>query len=208
MTRLREEKRAPVNLILAATANKTLQRLADAELDGVKYQVVSFKDGGDEFRVYLDPKSHLPAQTEILEDDPLEGDSSYLLRYGDWRKVDQIVMPFSLRYELNGRALQEEQIKSVQNNVAFVTDPFNVPQAIRNWKDRRHPDRFAVDTAPGGRQRQLPGSRPSAVDRMDSTRQWRAQDRRQLSRDNRRRNARSFDRRRRPACTKRAPRRS
>ena len=46
-TRLREEKRAPVNLILAATANKTLQRLADAELNGVKYQVVSFKDGDD-----------------------------------------------------------------------------------------------------------------------------------------------------------------
>ena len=133
-TRLREEKRAPVSLILAATANTTLRRLADAELDGVKYQVVSFKDGGDEFRVYLDAKSHLPAQTDILEDDPLEGDSSYLLRYADWRKVDQIVMPFSLRYELNGRALQEEQIKSVQNNVAFVTDPFNVPQAIRTEK--------------------------------------------------------------------------
>ena len=76
----------------------------------------SLSGRGDEFRVYLDPKSHLPAQTEILEDDPLEGDSSYLLRYADWRKVDQIVMPSSLRYELNGRALQEEQIKSVQNN--------------------------------------------------------------------------------------------
>jgi glyoxylase-like metal-dependent hydrolase (beta-lactamase superfamily II) len=134
VTRLREEKRAPVNLILTATVNKTLRRLANAELDGVKYQVVSFKDGNDEFRVYLDPKTHLPAQTDILEDDPLEGDSSYLLRYGDWRKVEQIMMPFSLRYELNGRALQEEQIKSVQNNVTFVADLFNVPQAIRNEK--------------------------------------------------------------------------
>ena len=119
VTRLREEKRAPVKLIIVATANKTLRRLADAELDGVKYRVVSFKDG-DEFRVYLDPKSHLPAQTDILEDDPLEGDSSYLLRYGDWRKVDKILLPFNLRYELNGRILQEEQIKSIQHNVTFV----------------------------------------------------------------------------------------
>jgi len=133
-TRLREEKRAPVNLILAVTTNKSLRRLDDAELDGIKYRVVSFKDGTDEFRVYFDPKTHLPAQTDILEDDPLEGDSSYLLRYGDWRKVDQIMMPFSLRYELNGRALQEEQIKSVQNNLTFVADPFNVPEAIRNEK--------------------------------------------------------------------------
>ena len=37
------------------------------------------------------------------------------------------MMPFSLRYELNGRPLQEEQIKSVQHNVAFATDPFSFP---------------------------------------------------------------------------------
>ncbi len=134
VTRLREEKRAPINLILTATMNKTLRRLANADLGGVEYQVLSFKDGSDEFRVYLDPKSHLPAQTDILEDDPLEGDSSYLLLYSDWRKVDQIMMPFSLRYDLNGRALQEEQIKSVQNNVTFVADPYNVPPEIRNQK--------------------------------------------------------------------------
>ncbi|HEX9264067.1 MAG TPA: hypothetical protein VF977_06835, partial [Candidatus Binatia bacterium] len=133
-TRLREEKRAPIDLVLTASTNNTLRRLADVQRDGLKYRVVGFKDGKDEFHVYLDPKTKLPTQTDVLEDDPLEGDSSYLLRYGDWRKVDQIMMPFSLRYELNGRALQEEQIKSVKNNVTFVADPFNVPQAIRNEK--------------------------------------------------------------------------
>ena len=135
-----------------------------------------------EFRVYLDPKSHLPTQTEILEDDPLEGDSSYLLRYGDWRKVDQIMMPFSLRYELNGRALQEEQIKSVQNNVAFVTDPFNVPQAIRTGKTDVTPiaSQWILRRVAGNVSYQDLGRPPS--NRMDSTRQWRAQDRRQLSR--------------------------
>jgi len=51
---------------------------------------------------------------DILEDDPLEGDSSFLLRYGDWRKIDSVLTPFSLRYYLNGRPLQEEQIKSVR----------------------------------------------------------------------------------------------
>jgi len=133
-TRLREEKRAPIDLVLTASTNNTLRRLADVQRDGLKYRVVGFKDGKDEFHVYLDPKTKLATQTDILEDDPLEGDSSYLLRYGDWRKVDQIMMPFSLRYELNGRALQEEQIKSVKNNVTFVADPFNVPQAIRDEK--------------------------------------------------------------------------
>jgi glyoxylase-like metal-dependent hydrolase (beta-lactamase superfamily II) len=133
-TRLREEKRAPINLILTATANQTLRRLADEERDGIKYKVVAFNDGKDEFHVYLDPKTKLPAQTDILEDDPLEGDSSYLLHYGDWRKVENIILPFSLRYALNGRVLQEEQIKSVQHNLTFIADPFNIPQPVRDEK--------------------------------------------------------------------------
>ena len=43
-------------------------------------------------------------------------------------------MPFSLRYELNGNVLQEEQVKSVQHNVTFVADPFAIPEAVRNQK--------------------------------------------------------------------------
>ena len=133
-TRLREEKRAPVNLFLIAAANKTLRRLSDVEREGTRLRVVAFTDGADEFRVYLDPKTHLPVHTDILEDDPLEGDSSYLLRYDDWRKVDKILLPFSLRYELNGRPLQEEQIKSVQHNRTFIADPYNVAPEIRDQK--------------------------------------------------------------------------
>jgi glyoxylase-like metal-dependent hydrolase (beta-lactamase superfamily II) len=134
VTRLREEKRAPVNLILAARASKSLQRLPDATVDGNKYRVVSVKDGGDDFRLYLDPKTNLPALVDILEDDPLEGDSSYLLRYADWRKTENIMTPFSLRYELNGRALQEEQIKTVRYNAPLGTDSFSIPESTRSQK--------------------------------------------------------------------------
>jgi len=133
-TRMREEKRAPIKLLLVASAQKSLKRLADGEVGGVKHAAVSFKDGGDEFQVYFDPKTHLPAQVDILDYDPLEGDSSYLLRYADWRKVDGIMTPFSLRYELNGKALQEEQIKSLKNNAALPDDNFTVPEAARKQK--------------------------------------------------------------------------
>jgi len=137
--RMREEKRVPIKLLLATSAEKNLKRLADADVNGIMHAVVSFIDGGDEFHIYLDPKTHLPVQVDILEDDPLEGDSSYLLRYGDWRKIDDVMMPFSLRYELNGNVLQEEQIKSIQNNVTFVADPFAIPESVRAQKS---------DTAP------------------------------------------------------------
>jgi glyoxylase-like metal-dependent hydrolase (beta-lactamase superfamily II) len=121
-------------LILSAIGNKSLQRLPDATIDGSKYRVVSFRDTGDEFRVYIDSKTNLPAQVDILEDDPLEGDSSYLLRYTDWRKTDNVMTPFGLRYELNGRPLQEEQIKSVRHNTQLAADIFWIPESIRNQK--------------------------------------------------------------------------
>ena len=139
VTRLREENRNPVRLILVASASKSLRRLADAEIDGAKYRVVSFKDGGDDFHVYLDPKTNLPAQVDILEDDPLEGDSSFLLRYGAWRKIENVLTPFSLRYTLNGRPLQEEQIKSVRYNTPLVGDIFSIPESVRNQKTDAKP---------------------------------------------------------------------
>jgi glyoxylase-like metal-dependent hydrolase (beta-lactamase superfamily II) len=138
-TRMREEKRAPAKLLLIAAGQKNLHRLADAEVGGQKNQVLSFTDSGDEFRIYLDAKTHLRSQVDILEDDPLEGDSSYVLRYGDWRKVDGVMTPFSLRYELNGRALQEEQVKSVRHNVTLAADVFAIPDAVRNEKTDAKP---------------------------------------------------------------------
>jgi glyoxylase-like metal-dependent hydrolase (beta-lactamase superfamily II) len=133
-TRLREEQRNPARLILAALNQKSLRHRGDAELDGKRHAVLSFTEGGDEFRLYIDQQTRLPAQTEILEDDPLEGDSSYMLRYGDWRKVDGVMLPFSLRYELNGRALQEEQIKSIRHNASLSGNVFAIPESVRSEK--------------------------------------------------------------------------
>jgi len=133
-TRLREEKRAPAKIILVAMGEKSLKLLPNVELDGKSYRVVAFKDSGDEFRIYLDSKTKLPARVDIMEDDPLEGDSLFTLRYADWRKVGGIMLPFSLRYELNGQPLQEEQVKSVRHNVPLALETFAVPAAIRNEK--------------------------------------------------------------------------
>jgi glyoxylase-like metal-dependent hydrolase (beta-lactamase superfamily II) len=138
-TRLREEQRNPARLILVALSQKSLRHRGDAELDGKRHAVLSFTESGDEFRIYVDAQTRLPAQTEILEDDPLEGDSSYMLRYGDWRKVDGVMLPFTLRYELNGRALQEEQIKSIRHNAALAGNVFAIPESVRSEKTDAKP---------------------------------------------------------------------
>lgn len=140
-TRLREEKRSAVKLVLTALGEKSLKRL-DAE-PGRKgapaAPVVAFVDGGDEFRVYLDPRTRLPFMTEILEDDPIEGDSRYTLRYSDWRKIDGVLIPYALRYELNGRPLQEERLLSVRHNVGLYPETFAVPEAVRSEKTDARP---------------------------------------------------------------------
>jgi glyoxylase-like metal-dependent hydrolase (beta-lactamase superfamily II) len=133
-TRIRDEKRSAPKLILTAAAQKSLRRLPDADVDGIKNRVLYFKDDADEFRIYLDAKTSLPTQTDILDSDPLEGDTSYLLRYGDWRKVDGVMIPFSLRYEINGRPFQEEQLKAIRNNVPVSAEVFSIPEPIRNEK--------------------------------------------------------------------------
>src|SRR5205823_790706 len=112
-----------------------------------RHAVLSFTESGDEFRIYIDTQTRLPAQTEILEDDPLEGDSSYTLRYGDWRKVDGVMLPFNLRYELNGKALQEEQIKSIRHNAALaaMSSPSRSPCGAKKPTPRRsHPNGFCA----------------------------------------------------------------
>jgi glyoxylase-like metal-dependent hydrolase (beta-lactamase superfamily II) len=138
-TRLRDEKRAPARLLVLAAAQPSLRRLSDLDVDGRKNRVVYFRDGGDEFRVYFDARTSVPTQTEILDSDPLEGDTNYLLRYGDWRKNDGLLLPTQLRYEINGRAFQEEQIKTIRQDKAVAADVFAIPAEIRAQKPDAQP---------------------------------------------------------------------
>ena len=194
-TRMRDEKRSAAKLILAAAAQKSLRRLADLDVDGVKNRVLSYQGGADEFRIYLDAKTSLPTQADILDDDPLEGDTSYLLRYGDWRKVGAVMMPFSLRYEINGRPFQEEQITSIRHNTGVTPAAFSIPEAIRNQKPDATPiaSQWILRRMAGNVSYQDFGRAP------EQARRRRAQSRRRIARHHRHRDARSSCRSRRAA---------
>jgi glyoxylase-like metal-dependent hydrolase (beta-lactamase superfamily II) len=133
-SRLREERRAAAGIILTALRDKSLKGLPDARLDGKAQRVLAFREKSDEFRLYLDVASKLPTQVEILEDDTIYGDSRYTLRYADWRKVEEVMVPFSLRYEINGILLQSERILSVRNNVTLAAETFLIPEQLRRQK--------------------------------------------------------------------------
>ena len=130
-SRVREERRAASNIVLAALGQASLARLPDTEVEGTAQRVLTFENEGEEFRVYLDAQTKLPSRVDIHEHDTIYGDSRYTLRYADWRSVDGIMVPFDLRHEINGRLLQSERVLSVRHNVTLPPDTFLVPDAVR-----------------------------------------------------------------------------
>ncbi len=130
-SRLREEMRAPSKILLTALQSASLTRLPDSDLEGIAQHVLSFEIEGEQFRVYINAGTKLPTQVDILEHDTIYGDSHYSLLYADWRPVDGIMMPFDLRYEINGILLQSERLESVRHNVELAPDTFLVPDSIR-----------------------------------------------------------------------------
>lgn len=133
-SRLREERRAAAKIVLTALGQTSVKRLPDIQLDGKPQQVLAFQEGGDEFRLYLDTRTKLPSQVEILEDDTIYGDSRHTLRYADWRRADGVMAPFNLRYEINGILLQSERVLSARHNVVLSPETFSIPESVRRQK--------------------------------------------------------------------------
>ena len=130
-SRIREEQRSATALVLTALGRASLTRLPDTEVEGLPQRVLSFDDDGEEFQIYLDVRTKLLTQVDILEHDPIYGDSRYTLRYADWQSVDGIMVPFDLRHEINGKLLQSERLQSVRHNVELSPETFLVPEALR-----------------------------------------------------------------------------
>ena len=133
-TRLREERRAIPQIILTVLEHDDLRVLPDNRTSGDLEHVLSFRENQQEFRVYVDAKTKLPSHVDILEDDPTYGDSKYGLRYSDWRDVDGLKMPFSLRYEINSDLLQTERRLSVRHNIELPAEAFAISEKIKKQK--------------------------------------------------------------------------
>ena len=119
-------------LYLPPLEHEDIRVLADARIVGQTQHVLSFHEKGQEFQLFIDARTKLPTQVDILEDDPTYGDSRYRSRYSDWRDVNGVKIAFGLRYEINGDLLQTERYLSVQHNVALAPNTFDIPETIRD----------------------------------------------------------------------------
>ena len=109
-----------------------------------------------------------------------------------------VMMPFSLRYELNGKAAPRGA-NQIHKATMLRSPPTSSSRRIDSQSEnRRHADCLAMDPAPGRRQRELSGYGPPAVHRMDRL-PTACKNPRRSPRHRRRRDARSFGRHRRAA---------
>jgi glyoxylase-like metal-dependent hydrolase (beta-lactamase superfamily II) len=130
---LRELGRAsPWLLVRAMDAPKSVAAAGNQNLGKQSLSAVSFMDGGTNFTILFDSKTHLPAAIRTRDDDNIHGDSNYDLVLGDWKTVGGVKIAHSLSYQLNGVEVAKLTYKDVSANPMISADTFAAPDAIKS----------------------------------------------------------------------------
>jgi glyoxylase-like metal-dependent hydrolase (beta-lactamase superfamily II) len=129
---LRELKRASPRLLLDAMDAPSNVRAAQPQRLGQKsLPAVTFTDTGTQFTILFDGETHLPAAIRTLDDDNINGDSSYDLVLGDWKAVGGAKLAQSLSYQINGVEVAKLNYREVSANPTIAADAFAIPDAAK-----------------------------------------------------------------------------
>jgi glyoxylase-like metal-dependent hydrolase (beta-lactamase superfamily II) len=125
-----EESRlsAPLRLLQTASMKPSAAHVeSDQIYDGRPHHVVTLSDGALPVRLFIDASTDLISKVETVEDDPILGDTTVEVVFGDWRGVNTTKFPFALTYEVQGHVVRDEQRRSVRLNASLPADTFTVP---------------------------------------------------------------------------------
>jgi glyoxylase-like metal-dependent hydrolase (beta-lactamase superfamily II) len=128
-TAQREQRRAAVNsLVLAMRSNPDrVQAAPDIVVASRSYPAVAYEN----YIVAFDPQTGLPARVRTLDYDNVWGDVNYDLVYSDWRDVGGAgKIPFTRKYELNGRTVAEITYADARVNQP-IDSALEIPAALR-----------------------------------------------------------------------------
>lgn len=84
----------------------------------------------------IDPKSLLPTEAGIMEEDFLNGDVLFTVQFQEWAEVGGTWYPRRLFYKLNGNIIKEEILTAVTINPEVPEKAFQVPVANQQPYDR------------------------------------------------------------------------
>ncbi|HET7370826.1 MAG TPA: hypothetical protein VFK45_08310 [Gammaproteobacteria bacterium] len=128
----------PARVLLTALAAPNLHTEADVMLHGYQHHVVAWRWQGFPVRLYLNPRSALPAAVEWVRPYPYNvflnvwGDVTTRVTYGLWS-----LLPDGLRYprfwsvERNGQPAMSRTIAAIHLNPAIDDSAFDIPDDVR-----------------------------------------------------------------------------
>jgi len=132
-TQLRELSRTSPTLLLKAVDNpKDVKPVGNQRVGKTAYRAVTLNDGGTQFIVMFDAKTHLPAAIRTIDDDNMWGDSTFDAVLGDWKTVGGVNIAHSISYQVNGTEVSKVSYKEVGANPSIAADAFNVPDAVKS----------------------------------------------------------------------------
>ena len=124
----REAQRTSPVLLLGMMNNRDkVSSVPNVTVGGVEFPAVEYKVGGQIFTVLFDPQSGLPARIRTLDYDNVWGDVNYDLLLSDWRAADQLQIPGTRKYELNGKTVSEIQVSEIHANAPVPADRVTIP---------------------------------------------------------------------------------
>lgn len=116
-------------------APQSVESRQDEEFNGKAHHVMALTGGAAPVRLFIDPDTFLPAKADTVEDDPIYGDTRYEVLYADWRKIGDVMVPFSLTQRLEGLGrvvtIETEQRSAVENNVQVQAGTLDVPADLQ-----------------------------------------------------------------------------
>ena len=107
----------------------TTSFMAADKLDGKPVNIIQIvsKDGGNSFKLALDPQSNLPVGKYYFGQ-TMTGPANLVEIYSDYRDVDGIKIPFLIRYEADGKKVMEMTVTEYQINPSIPDGFFDQPK--------------------------------------------------------------------------------
>lgn len=120
-------------LLLRATLTnpEIVTGTGEASVSGQPHWVISLKDAFQPFRLYVNQRTGLVTQLETEEEDPMWGDATITVEFGDWETVGGVKMPFQLRLTEAGHLLHKEARSSIIMNPKLDASLFVIPPDVK-----------------------------------------------------------------------------
>ncbi|MDH5547975.1 MAG: MBL fold metallo-hydrolase [Gammaproteobacteria bacterium] len=119
---------AVVKAMLAAPTEVVL--LGSLEHRERNETVLAIKKYGKDIQLWIDNNTHLPIKASYWDSNPSYGDTQIVTQYSDWQDAAGIKVPMLIKQSDQGMEMVRIQRRSVEFDIAFIADPFEVPASL------------------------------------------------------------------------------